>query len=249
MARITRRDRLARIKAAASYPTAREAIAARLAAKTAQTAVRTPIDVPVAEPEPKHLSAAYRRAAIRRAPVSQWLEKYRQYLSYIVAERCIPERVAKINPVYAPPVVVSPSDGHRNLGIVAPAPAAATHARITAHAITYTSEQLRRAETVLQSIPADTPSHDLRAERDAAQYLIDVDKRKAEGAAISARTLAIRADSHRIDVENTAKNARQFALDAKIPQRLVYVNSAEYFGAALYASRCKLSSLVPLATR
>ena len=250
MARIKKSDRLSKIKAALSYPTASEALAARMAARIAQTAVRPIGEVPIAESDPKHLSAKYQRESLRRGKVSQWLENFREYLSEVVRERAIPERAAKVNPIYIDALPVSASDAAdwRNYGPIVTVEQGTTRSKLNAPALIITPEQLRIAASIVRAIPADTISPEARERRNSAQYLLDTESRIIAGKAHSIAVQIARNQSHDLAISATAFNARMDSASA-IYHYAPRTNSP-YFNAIpsrLGTSRVPLSSLVPLA--
>lgn len=249
MARITKRDRLARIKSATSYPTAAEAISARMAAKTAQTTVRPLGEVPVSEVSPKHLSGAYTRNSIRRVKVSQWLETFREYLVYIAWECQFIERRPKINPVYKLPLLVRPNDGFRNIGPIVTEYEGTTKSRLTHSAIQITPDLIRRCESILVAIPSDTPSPEKRAEREYAKWVLDTPKRIDAGKQLSHLIAETRQQSQRVGVKNAAFNARMESRQTAISPLSTNSLVGPYFNATpsrLGTSRQPLHTLIPI---
>ena len=218
MARIKKSDRLSKIKAALSYPTASEALAARMAARIAQTAVRPIGEVPIAESDPKHLSAKYQRESLRRGKVSQWLENFREYLSEVVRERAIPERAAKVNPIYIDALPVSASDAAdwRNYGPIVTVEQGTTRSKLNAPALIITPEQLRIAASIGK----------------AHSIAVQIARNQSHDLAISATAFNARMDS--------ASAIYHYAPRTNSP----YFNAIP---SRLGTSRVPLSSLVPLA--
>ena len=210
--KMNKSDRLAKIKQAMEYPSAAQAIARRLTAKDSQSVKRPLGDVPVAQAEPKHLSGAYQKHAIKRFKVSQWLETYREYADYInwqVAK--YPAMRPKLNPVQKLPLLV-PVGRYRAVGPLAEPNQGSTHSRVTSESLKVTPELKRRAESTIKAIPADTPSPEQRATREWAQWVLETPERIQRGLEHSKAVAIARNQSHALAVAAAAANSKQSAI-------------------------------------
>jgi len=128
MPRLTKKDRLAKIRQAATYPDRAAAIAAAAAARTAQSIARAMGEVPVAESAPKHLSAAYNRAHRRTFRyVSRISEQADIYLAEVARWQKTPR---PLSPLYRPAVPAADRPSCDN-GPVIEVHTGATRSRIT----------------------------------------------------------------------------------------------------------------------
>lgn len=253
MPHITKRDRLAKIRAAASYPDRAAAIAAASAARTAQSIARALGEVPAAAAAPKHLSAAYNRAHRR---TFRYVSRISEQADIYLGEIARWQRTAQpLSPLYLPAVPASSRPSCDN-GPVLDGHTGTTRSRITvtaaAAAITR-STNIAAAAAIVATYRLFPPPPHSEAEAQL-QWATDVLYPTAP-VQMSTGAAAIRhiAEAERLQaISVIAQQERETARErARLSDTLSGPadSPARYWARGRYARPVPLHTLVPLAPR
>lgn len=209
MPRQTKRDRLAKIKTATSYPTVKEALEAARRAKESQSIKRAiePESIPVAVESPKHLSGAYRRAIKRYiSRISEQADIWNgEVYRLLKMATKVPALARRMNPIY---YRVIPSPNHRNIGTLMPDYSGSTVSRETAKPIILTDKLIAKAENILRAVPSDTSFPEQRASRQWAEWILETPARIEAGRKLDHELAMTKQAQQRGQIRIIAENYR-----------------------------------------